>query len=155
DMSEQRIYTKADAAALSVRSVGESSMLTQLGQQLQRLSLLRGVAVLHHLVEQIARAVLVSHLLVRLGEIELGGDFLPFRIGAGGRSARLARSTQVQADGRQIHRSYGLVGFRLFLLPAEIQADVEVKTAAVCGRRHGRRAGSLRFAAARRVQIEI
>src|SRR5882762_4324254 len=128
-------------------------MLTQLGQQLLRLALLRGVAVLHHLVEQLPRAVLVSHFLVRLGEIELGGDFLPFRIGAGGRSARLARSTQVQANGRQVHRSCGLVGFRPFLVPGEVQADVEIETAV---RRRGRRlSGFQRLAAAGRVQIEI
>src|SRR2546422_957886 len=92
---KQKAAVASAAAFFSVQQGGVRRMLTQLGQQLLRLALLHAVAVLQHLVEQLPRAVLVSHHLVRLGEIELGGDFLPFRIGAGGRTARPSPKSQV------------------------------------------------------------
>src|SRR4051812_39868194 len=45
------------------------------------LLLLRVVAFVHHFLQQLSRAFLVAHFLVGLGEIELGGDLLPMRIG--------------------------------------------------------------------------
>src|SRR6266540_762732 len=51
--------------------------LAELREQLLRRAFLRCVAVLHDLVEQVARPVLVSHFLVRLGEVELGRHLLP------------------------------------------------------------------------------
>jgi len=56
------------------------NLSAQLCQQLVRLPLLGCVAFAQHLVEKFARPVLVAHLLVRLRQIELGGDFLPLGI---------------------------------------------------------------------------
>src|SRR5688500_8472276 len=80
--------------------------LAQAGQHLLGLALLRAVAFPDDLVQQLARPILVAHLLVRLGEIELGGHLLPLCIAAARR--RFSRSSQVEADAAEIERRFGL-----------------------------------------------
>src|SRR5207247_2907448 len=89
---KQKAAVAGGAAFFSVQQGGVRRMLTQLGQQLLRLALLHAVAVLQHLVEQLPRAVLVSHLLVRIGEFEFGCDFLPFLFVCGGGAGMLSGS---------------------------------------------------------------
>src|SRR5207237_4642803 len=87
--------------------------LTELREQLLGLPLLRRVAVLHDFVEKLARAVLVAHLLVRLGEVELGGDFLPLRV-VDRSGARIAGRAQDEAARGEVQRLVGVlrtVGF--------------------------------------------
>src|SRR5262249_489446 len=72
--------------------------LAELGEQLLTGALLRRVAVLHDLVEQLARPVLVAHLLVGLREVELGRPLLPLWIGAArGSRGRLGRAAEIEA----------------------------------------------------------
>ena len=54
--------------------------LDEAGEHTARLFLLRVVAFLDHLVQQVTGAVLVAHLFIRLGQIEFGRNFLPTRV---------------------------------------------------------------------------
>ena len=98
-----------------------------------------GVAVLHDFLEQLARAVLVAHFLVGLGEVELGRDLLPFRVGArpGREHGGIGRrGAEVEADLREIHLGR-LGGARLRLL-VRIEVEIEIEPAARLGRGRGR-----------------
>src|ERR1041385_8573846 len=110
--------------------------LAELREQLLRAAALRGIAVLHHFLEELARAVLVAHLLVGLGEIELSRDLLPFRIGARlGREHCFLRRwrAEVEADGRKV--DLGRFGGRCgtFGLLVGVQVEVEIEPAARLG----------------------
>src|SRR5688500_3354377 len=110
----------------------------QLGEQLLRLALLPRVAVLHHFAEQLARAVLVAHFLVGLGEIQLGGDLLPFRVAAGaGRG--FARRAEIEADVGKVHRRRrgGAPLRRRALVAAHVEIEVEIEPAARLGGSRG------------------
>src|SRR2546422_2514062 len=67
------------------------------------LLLLCRIAFFHHFLQQLAGPVLVTHLFVRLGEIELGRDFLPSRVRSAARTVAAAGRTEIQTDGGQIH----------------------------------------------------
>src|SRR5438105_6967784 len=78
--------------------------LGELREQLLRGAALRGVAILQHFLEQLTRAVLVAHLLVGLGEVELGGHLLPFRVSArlGEHGGVVGRIAEIEADRAKV-----------------------------------------------------
>src|SRR5258706_13683619 len=89
------------------RAIRKIAGLAELGEELLGAAALRGVAILHHFLEELACAVLVAHFLVGFREVELGGDFLPFRIRARPRRdhrcvRRRTRGAEVEADRRQL-----------------------------------------------------
>src|SRR6185436_18416997 len=96
-------YSSPRAIRIGERPKGR---LAELREQLLCRALLRRVAVLHDFVEQLAGPILVAHFLVGLGEVELGGDFLPLLVGAAprGRRCPAGRTAKVEADRGEIHR---------------------------------------------------
>jgi hypothetical protein len=100
--------------------------------------LLRGVAVLHHLVQQLARAVLVAHLLVGLGEVELGGDSCHFGSVPPPAADASPEPPRSRLIARQIAASApAFRRFGLLVAAAEVQVEVERQPAVGSGRRRG------------------
>src|SRR5262245_32682343 len=114
----------------SGNSCGAVQSLSQCVQHLLRLLLLRGVALLDDLVQELARAVLVAHLLVRLGEVELGSHLLP--AGVYRRTRRLAATfPEVEADPAKVDAAWARRGLRR----RRVELEVEPATARRCGLR--------------------
>jgi hypothetical protein len=96
------------------------------GEHLLRLVLLRSIALGDDFVEQFARSVLVAHALIGFRQVELGGDFLPARIGTGC-SGRGIRLPEVETDRRDVHGWWRRGRSRL--LRAQVQIKIEIQGA--------------------------
>src|SRR5438874_2631378 len=96
---------------IAIREIREvtAAGLAELGEKLLGAAALRGVAILHHFLQELACAVLIAHFLVGLREVELGGDFLPLRVRAWLRRdhRRIRRCAKVEADRRQVELRLG------------------------------------------------
>src|SRR4051812_32463531 len=127
--------------------------LGELGEQLLRLALLRGIAVLDDLIEQLAGTILIAHFLVGFRKIELGRDFLPFRISTARTAGPRRLGTEVQADGRQVHGRRRLRRPRSVTPGIEVQIKIEA-TGCIRGG-GGRRARYCGFRVTTHAKVEV